>query len=321
VSERSPGPARVGALDRLKGNAVVGAFRAGTSLAAAVPTPVGRQMSSMLGSVAAFQGGDRRTIVERNLRRVYGPKLRGPALRRKVHATFESYARYYYDSFRLSSMDVADVAAGFSVEGIEHLDRAMADDPVGPVLALPHLGGWEWAGYWITQVRHWGLAAVVEEIEPKELFEWFLEFRRGLGMNMIPLGPTAAADVATAAANHEIVCLLCDRDIVGGGVPVEFFGEQTTLPAGPAVMALKGGCTVLPTAVYFRDEGVHGVIRPPVVIERDPDAASIRGDVAVFTQALARELEWLIRRAPEEWHLMQPNWPSDVAALDRAGRH
>jgi KDO2-lipid IV(A) lauroyltransferase len=26
---------------------------------------------------------------------------------------------------------------------------------------------------------------------------------------------------------------------------------------------------------------------------------------------LAYELETLIRRAPEQWHLLQPNWPSD----------
>src|SRR2546423_786503 len=82
-----------------------------------------------------------------------------------------------------------------------------------PVLALPHLGGWEWAAMWITRVQGWRLAAVVEKLEPPELFEWFLEFRTSLGMNIIPLGPTAADDVAAAAANKEIVCLLCDRDL------------------------------------------------------------------------------------------------------------
>jgi KDO2-lipid IV(A) lauroyltransferase len=33
--------------------------------------------------------------------------------------------------------------------------------------------------------------------------------------------------------------------------------------------------------------------------------------VQAGTQALATELEALIRRAPTQWHLMQPNWPSD----------
>ena len=37
----------------------------------------------------------------------------------------------------------------------------------------------------------------------------------------------------------------------------------------------------------------------------------LREDVARITQDLAHELEALIRRAPEQWHLFQPNWPSD----------
>ena len=73
-------------------------------------------------------------------------------------------------------------------------------------------------------------------------------------MNIIPLGPDAAARVAAAALNKEVVCLLSDRDITGSGVEVEFFGETTTLPAGPAVMALRTGCRVLPTAVYFEPD-------------------------------------------------------------------
>ena len=37
----------------------------------------------------------------------------------------------------------------------------------------------------------------------------------------------------------------------------------------------------------------------------------LRADVTDLTQRLATELEGLIRRAPEQWHLYQPNWPSD----------
>jgi KDO2-lipid IV(A) lauroyltransferase len=33
--------------------------------------------------------------------------------------------------------------------------------------------------------------------------------------------------------------------------------------------------------------------------------------VARITQAMAYNLQGLIRRAPEQWHLLQPNWPSD----------
>jgi KDO2-lipid IV(A) lauroyltransferase len=113
-----------------------------------------------------------------------------------------------------------------------------------------------------------------------------------------------------ALKKNEVVCLLSDRDIQRNGVEVEFFGEKTTLPAGPAMLGLRSNAPVLPVAIYFTDsiDGHHGVVRPPLQLERN---GGLRESVAVGTQALARELEGLIRRAPEQWHLFQPNWPSD----------
>jgi KDO2-lipid IV(A) lauroyltransferase len=106
------------------------------------------------------------------------------------------------------------------------------------------------------------------------------------------------------------VCLLCDRDLGGGGIEVDFFGERTTLPAGPVTLGLRTGAPVFPTAVYY-DMGPRerlGVVRPALDATR---TGRLRDDVSRLTQALAHELEELIRRAPEQWHLLQPNWPSD----------
>jgi KDO2-lipid IV(A) lauroyltransferase len=154
------------------------------------------------------------------------------------------------------------------------------------------------------------LTVVVEALEPPELFEWFVDLRQKLGMNVVPLGPDAGSTVLKALRDNEVVCLLCDRDIGGGGVDVEFFGERTTLPPGPVTLALRTGAALLPTAVYFtrRTDGHYAIVRPPLSMERQ---GGLRDDVARITQDLARELEGLIRRAPEQWHLFQPNWPSD----------
>ena len=41
-----------------------------------------------------------------------------------------------------------------------------------------------------------------------------------------------------------------DRDLVGNGIEVEFFGETTTLPAGAGALALRTGATLIPAVVY-----------------------------------------------------------------------
>jgi KDO2-lipid IV(A) lauroyltransferase len=203
-------------------------------------------------------------------------------------------------------MDPAVVDARFTIEGLEHIVAAR-EAGRGAVLALPHVGGWEVGGSWFVR-QGFPLAVVVEPVRPPQLFEWFAGLRRSFGFTVIPLGKDAFPGVMRALRENQVVALVTDRDIAGGGVEVDFFGEKTTLPAGPAVCALRAGAPLLPTAVYFCGDGHHAVVRPPLPAER---VGRLGDDSARLTQALAHALEDLIRAAPEQWHLFQPNWPSD----------
>lgn len=259
----------------------------------------------------------RRAIVARNLSRVYGDSPPPEGIAAAVRAAFESYARYWLELFRLPAMSRAEIEARFAHEGYDILLDAIGAGR-GVVVAVPHLGNWDWGGAWFALQGH-RVTAVAEVLEPPRLFEWFVAQRRALGIEIVPLGPEAAPALLKALRAGEVVTLVCDRDIGGTGVEVEFFGERTTLPAGPATLALRTGAALVPVAVYFRPGGGHlGVVRPAVPVVR---TGALRADVARVTRALAAELEVLIRRAPEQWHLFQPNWPSDRAAGElRGGR-
>jgi KDO2-lipid IV(A) lauroyltransferase len=205
--------------------------------------------------------------------------------------------------------------AGMELEGLEHL-QASVERGRGSLLTIPHLGGWEWAGFWVAVVQRQPISVVVEALEPRELFEWFVDLRQSLGMHVIPLGPDAGTEVIKALKANHVVCLLSDRSIGAGGIEAEFFGERTVLPGGPATLALRTGAPIVPTAIYFRGNGHAAVVRPAIPVERK---GRLREDVERVTQLLASELEALIRAAPEQWHLMQPNWPSDRQASETTG--
>ncbi len=290
-------------------------YRAGSAFVRSVPRPVADLGGAAASSIAAEVSAQRRLLTERNLQRVHGPGFTGAPLRRAVHQTFRSYTRYWVDSFRLPKLSPAQIDAGFAVEGYDHIERSLAAG-VGPILALPHLGGWEWAAFWLTQVLDVPVTAVVEAVEPPELFDFFADFRRELGMHIVPLGPQAGAQVIAAIKAAHVVCLLSDRDIAGDGIEVDFFGEKTTLPPGPVTVALRTGAPLIPTAVYFEGSGHHAVVGPPLDLTRQ---GRFRDDVTRLTQELGRRLEDLIRRAPEQWHLQSPNWPSDYDALAAIG--
>jgi phosphatidylinositol dimannoside acyltransferase len=256
---------------------------------------------------------DRRTMISRHLRRVYGPQLSDSALDAKVRAAFDTYARYWLESFRLGSTSREELEAGMSWQGLGLIEEGLAGGK-GVIVAMPHLGGWDFGGAWFTSIGY-RATAVVEALEPPELFEWFVKLRQEIGLTVVAHGPEAGPAVLRALRANELVVLVCDRDLARTGVEVTFFGEKTTLPAGPATLALRTGAVLLPTAIYFGGPGHHGVVRPPLDVSRQ---GSLRDDVQRITQALAHELEELIRVAPEQWHLFQPNWPSDYELLRSA---
>lgn len=312
-------------------------YRFGASAARLLPLTASAALARWAAPILALVMGSRRVLVERHQHRALSWRARleceansaDPAdstgsadpvtsnstprriglmaTRRSTRAAFESYARYWLESFRLPALAPSVLDAGLELVGWSQV-RAGLESGNGVILALPHLGGWEWGGFWITAVDQVPINVVVEPLEPPDLFEWFVSFRRTLGMNVIPLGPGAGAEVLAALKRNEIVCLLCDRDL-GDGIEVDFMGEPTTLPAGPALLALRSGATVLPSSVYFAGRGGHlAYVRPPLNTER---TGTLRQDVKRVTQDLADELGLLIAAAPHQWHMFNPNWPSD----------
>ncbi|HEX4775396.1 MAG TPA: phosphatidylinositol mannoside acyltransferase [Acidimicrobiia bacterium] len=291
------------------------AYRGAAAIAQALPDALGRAIARGAARVKALFAVNERKRVLRNQARVRGP-LRGRDAWRAVFETYDSYGRYWQELFRLPLDAKHSLEDRFEADGFEHIADAIAAGS-GVILVLPHVGGWEFAGAWLA-ARGYPPTVVVERVDPPELFDWFVEVRAAMGMDVVALDADAGATVARALRDNRVVCLLADRDLTGDGVEVSFFGEKTTLPAGPATLALRTGAPLVPVAVYFRPRGDHlARIGPPLPCER---GGRLRDDVARITQDLAHRFEELIRAAPEQWHLMQANWPGDRLADEARDR-
>ena len=288
-------------------------YRAASTVARSLPARAVLPLSEVVGALAARAMGDRAAMVARHQKRVR-PELTPPEVAKAVRQTFVSYAHYWIESFRLPGTSPEVLDAQFTGDGFHHI-RAGIDAGTGVIIAMPHLGAWEWSGFWTTAVQKVPVSTVVEVVEPPELTAWFTKLREDLGMEIIALGPTAGPAAAAALTSNRILTLLCDRDVSGGGIEVEFFGECTTLPAGPATLALRSGAPLVAATAYFDGNHHLGIANPPIDTTRQ---GKFRADVQRVTQALAYELEGLIRHAPEQWHLLQPNWPSDHIAAAAA---
>jgi KDO2-lipid IV(A) lauroyltransferase len=277
-----------------------------------VPAFVANSVAAVIGEAMLATKAQSREMAARNVRRVLASDpsevVDDRTVRRTVRRAFHAYARYWVEGARLPALGAAEIRENLTVEsGFETLERAIAAGR-GVVLALPHVGSWEWGGAYV-RARGYRIASVAEQVSPPQLFAWLLEQRRAMGLEVVPLDRAAGGTLLNFLRDGHVVALLCDRDIAGTGVPVRFFGELTTLPGGPATLALRTGAALM-TAVVYRGPGHHhtAVMSPPIDTGR---TSSLRADVHRVTQAIACDFERYIRRAPEQWHLFQPNWPSD----------
>jgi KDO2-lipid IV(A) lauroyltransferase len=279
-----------------------------------MPEPLAQGVARGVARTMALRGGPSLAMNERHMRRILASECTGgvepdPALvRRWSRRTFDSYARYWADGARLPYESEAGVRARFRFdEGEDHLRAAFALGR-GIVMALPHVGSWEWGGYWLA-LEGMPMTAVVERLEPERLFEWFVAQREAMGLTAVAIGEGSSGALLRALKAGEVAGLVSDRDLAGNGVSVEFFGERTTLPGGAATLALRTGAPLVPVVVYSGPGNWHtGVVHAPVDTTR---RGSLREDVARVTQELATIFEHDIRCRPEQWHLYQANWPSD----------
>ena len=279
-----------------------------------------RGMRSLPGPLAsvAFRGGadlasrhDGPGVrqLRANLRRVVGPVMPERDLDDLVRDAVRSYARYWMETFRLPSMSPASILARVQTQGAEHIDAAV-DAGRGIILALPHSGNWDVAGIWLID-RGVRFTTVAERLQPESLFDRFVRFREGLGMEIVPLsgGRRAASEVlGDRLRAGGCVCLLADRDLGASGVPVTFFGEPTRMPPGPALLAATTRAVLLPVTVYYTKNGWGQWIGAPI----EPGTGRLRDRVVGATQQLADRFAERIARHPIDWHMMQKLWLADL---------
>lgn len=305
-----PSGLRVPGLSQLDAWATDAGFAAGWMMVRALPEFVARNAFDA-GALFAARGGGPEQL-RKNLARVLGvaPAEVPSGLMR---ASLASYARYWREAFRLPTMDHAELARRLhdSVQGQQHIEAALRAGR-GAVLALPHSGNWDMAGVWLAQT-HGGFTTVAERLKPESLYRRFLDFRESLGFEVLPLsgGERPPFEVlADRLSANGLVCLMADRDLTRNGVAVEFFGETTRMPAGPAKLAVATDAALLPAHCWFDGAGWGIRIHPPL------ECGS--GDVGVITQALADTFAEGIAAYPQDWHMMQPQWVIDLPESRRA---
>lgn len=252
--------------------------------------------------------------LEANLARVVRsarPDAPVAELRQLSRQGMRSYLRYWLEVFRLPVIPREEILGLMRCTGEEETAFAQLAAGRGVIFALPHMGNWEHAGAWIVLRGAGKFTTVAERLHPESLYDRFVAFRESLGMEVLPHtgGPSRFGALAQRLRAGGLVCLLCERDLTGTGVEVDFFGEPARMMGGPAALALHTGAALMPVTLWYDGPYWCARIHPEIAVPRDGD----RGEqVTLMTQQLARVFEGAIARHPEDWHMLQKVFVADL---------
>jgi len=282
-------------------------YALGWALVKRLPEAAALRLFRIVGDRVWARRGPAIQQLERNLRRVIGPEPSETELRALSKQAMRSYCRYWCETFRLPVWSHERVVGSVRTVGEHHFRAALASRR-GAIVALPHMANWDHAGAWAVLTGA-PLTTVAERLRPESLFERFLDYRRTLGMEVLPLGGDDVFPVlAKRLRAGRLVCLVADRDLSASGIPVELFGEPAKCPPGPAVLAVQTGAALLAADLWYEPAGLVIRFHPEIPV---PAADRLREKVIEMTRQLAKIYERGIAEHPEDWHMLQRFWPAD----------
>ncbi|MEU3466234.1 phosphatidylinositol mannoside acyltransferase [Streptomyces sp. NPDC006733] len=275
-----------------------------------LPEPAANALGRRIADAVWRRRGKGVLRLEANLARVV-PDADDARLRELSRAGMRSYLRYWMESFRMPAWDRERFRTDVRIQDAHFLEDGLAAGR-GVVIALPHMGNYDLAGAWVTTKIGVPFTTVAERLKPETLYDRFVAYREGLGMEVLPhTGGAAFGTLARRLRAGGLICLVADRDLSASGIEVKFFGEATRMPAGPALLAQQTGALLLPVTLWYDGPLMRGRVHPPVDV---PELGDRTEKAAVMTQDLADAFASGIAEHPADWHMLQRLWLADLEA-------
>jgi KDO2-lipid IV(A) lauroyltransferase len=285
----------------MKDSLVALAYFAGWRLVRTLPESTAYRLFSFIGRSTVKSNGKSVQQLRFNLSRVK-PNLSKSELEELVSNSFDSYMRYWCDTFRIQDWSIERIQRSVTLTN-GHLLIDSIKTRRGVVVALPHSGNWDHAGAYFCSIGM-PLVTVAERLKPEALFQKFLEYRNSMGFEVLSLDSRSFATLLKRAREKRLIALVADRDLSRSGVNVDFFGHPSRMPSGPALLAVKTGIPLIVAHVSYNDGGIH-IDFSEVQVPTEGDESE---RVSKIVQSCADLFAKGIAQHPQDWHMLQRIW-------------
>ena len=264
-----------------------------------LPSKLAYELFEQIGLKSYRKNGKRVQRLRSNYKQIR-PKLSDADIEAMVKNGMINALRYWCDTFRISDWSRDQVLKTVTTEN-EELLISGASSGRGVIVALPHAGNWDHAGYYFCS-KGIEVNTVAEHLKPERLFRKFLAHRERMGIRVLDLAESVTDELISKLNAGKLVALVADRDLSKSGISVDFFGATARMPAGPALLAYRTSADLIVAFVSYRPNGIHIKFSGPIEVQRSRPE---RDEVERVTQVLARSFENDINSDPTSWHMLQ----------------
>jgi len=273
----------------------------GWRLVRALPEKSAYSIFEKIGKIVLSRNGAQMKRLRSNLQRVVpgnGPDAMDELMRDAVSSSM----RYWCDTFRCSDWSKSRISTTVTATREELLTAPMKDGR-GVVIALPHAGNWDHAGFYFCGMG-FPLVTVAERVKPEALFNKFLEYRQNMGMEVLALDGRSMGTLMQRAREGALIALVSDRDLSRSGVDVNFFGHPARMPAGAALLAIRTGIPLVTAFVSYTNTGIHIEFNSVAIPSQGTEAERVTTVVQECADLFAKG----ISAHPQDWHMLQRIW-------------
>ena len=209
---------------------------------------------------------------------------------------------------------LSGVKTNFTIEHEGHNEnlKNLKTQGKGAILLSAHIGNWEIAGQMLDSLDT-KFNIVMYDNEVAQMKAYMDSIMAKKSFHIIPIRDGEMGhlvELHKAFSNNELVVMHGDRFLPGAAtIEKEFMGKKALFPAGPFIMAAKFGVPViLVFAVKESKSHYHFFARTPIDIKRARSQAETEKAVEEISEKYVREVEWMLKRYPQQWFNFYDFW-------------
>ncbi|MBF0511716.1 MAG: lysophospholipid acyltransferase family protein [Candidatus Omnitrophica bacterium] len=277
-------------------------YRFGHFWAKVLPFRLSQIIVTFLCDMHYFFSKRDRWAVENNLKIVFKKDRVPSSLVREV---FRNFGKYLLEFFTMTQrVNPSFAQSHVRINNIEYLKNVL-EKGKGGIIVSAHLGNWEMGGG-VLPAFGFPLAVLALSHKDPRVNALFNAQREALGVKVIQTDTAAVRRLIEHLRKNHLVAIVADRDFGNNGILMDFLGQKTLVPKGPAFFSIKTGSPIVPTFFIRREDGhfeinAHPPINPPQVSNGEITDDLLRGYIAQYLKVMEQE----IKANPTQWLLFR----------------